>query len=144
MRNLYLLDQYRAWAWERRMGGPGDDRGGAFIVPSEVDRRPLRIVASNGEGWDHVSVSRADRCPTWAEMEQVKRLFFAEGETAMQLHVPSSDHVNNHPYCLHLWRPHDAPIPRPPALMVGVAHLTPEHLARMSSAEIRALRESVA
>jgi hypothetical protein len=52
-------------------------------------------------------------------MEQIKRLFFHAHETAMQLHVPACDHVNHHPYCLHLWRPQDAEIPRPPAAFVG-------------------------
>ena len=52
-------------------------------------------------------------------MEQVKRLFFRDDETAMQLHVQPADHINCHPHCLHLWRPHGVEIPRPPAFMVG-------------------------
>jgi hypothetical protein len=47
-------------------------------------------------------------------MEFIKRKFFADSETAMQLHVPPYDHINRHPYTLHLWRPHDQDIPRPP------------------------------
>lgn len=79
----------------------------------------LKVIASDGYGWDHVSVSCEGRCPTWGEMELIKRLFFKEDETAMQLHVPPQDHVNCHPYCLHLWRPQDAEIPRPPSELVG-------------------------
>lgn len=75
---------------------------------------PLRIIASDGGHWDHVSVSLPDRCPTWEEMERVKRLFFRENETALQYHVPPKDHINQHTNCLHLWRPQVAPIPRPP------------------------------
>lgn len=79
----------------------------------------LRIIATINDGWDHVSVSTQHRCPTWDEMEFVKREFFHPHETAMQLHVPPSDHVNIHPYCLHLWRPNDGrEIPRPPAELV--------------------------
>jgi hypothetical protein len=37
---------------------------GAFRVPGG-----LRVIASDGEGWDHVSVSLPDRCPTWEEMK---------------------------------------------------------------------------
>ena len=92
-----------------------------FWIPSPTDQRPLRTIASSGEGWDHVSVSRDTRCPNWPEMEHVKRLLFRHDETAMQLHVPPSDHVSHHPYCLHLWRPLDREIPRPPAWMVGPA-----------------------
>lgn len=123
MRNLHLLDAYRVTnpkllGWVN--GWAGDDRAGLFIIPSRIDRQPLRVVASNDEGWDHVSVSRATRCPNWIEMEQIAALFFKDDETAMQLHVPAADHVNNHPYCLHWWRPHDAAIPRPPSILVGV------------------------
>ena len=32
MRSLNLLDIFRDHDWENRMGGPGDDRGGAFKV----------------------------------------------------------------------------------------------------------------
>lgn len=100
-------------------GFAGDGTCGAFWVPSPTDHRLMRVIASGGEGWDHVSVSRANRCPNWPEMDHVKRLFFRDDETVMQLHVPSSDHISYHDYCLHLWRPHDAQIPRPPAWMVG-------------------------
>lgn len=94
------------------LGAPIPGQGGAFALWG------LGIIASWVDGWDHVSVSRKDRCPTWDEMETVKRLFFTDDETAMQLHVPPSDHINVHPYCLHLWRPHGAAIPMPPQGMV--------------------------
>jgi hypothetical protein len=79
----------------------------------------MRVIASADEGWDHVSVSRANRCPNWQEMEHVKRLFFKDDETAMQLHVPPSDHISVHPNCLHLWRCQSQPIPMPPKWMVA-------------------------
>jgi hypothetical protein len=82
-----------------RIAGPAGENSGAFRLG------PLFIMVSDGMGWDHVSVSRADRCPTWEEMEFVKRLLFKPEETAMQLHVPESEHINNHSNCLHLWRP---------------------------------------
>ncbi len=119
VRHLALLDAFRDAAWEARMGGSGDDAGGAFKVKSCTDGGELRIIASNGMGWDHVSVSRANRCPNWPEMEQVKRLFFRDHETAMQLHVPVSDHISVHHYCLHMWRPHEGEIPLPPSVMVA-------------------------
>jgi hypothetical protein len=121
MRNLRLLDRYRdtspaTVAW---YGGVGDDTCGAFFVPSPTDRADLKVIASSGDGWDHVSVSRPNRCPNWPEMEHVKRLFFRDDETAMQLHVPPADHISIHPNCLHLWRPQNVDLPRPPGWMVG-------------------------
>lgn len=94
---------------------------GAFLVPcGEVD---LRVIASDGAGWDHVSVSLPDRCPTWNEMLYVRRLFFRGDEWAMELHPPPAQNINNHDYCLHLWRPQQGGIPVPPAWMVGVPGL---------------------
>lgn len=119
MKDLITLDGFRHLPSEFALGGIGDSMGGFFHVPSPLDKKALRVMASSGMGWDHVSVSRAERCPDWTEMEHVKRMFFLDHETAMQLHVPSSDHVNCHPYCLHLWRPHGVEIPRPPSIMVG-------------------------
>jgi hypothetical protein len=74
----------------------------------------LNIVASWGGGWDHVSVSTADRVPTWEEMEQVKRAFFRADEVVMQLHPALNQYKNVHPNCLHLWRPQNETIPLPP------------------------------
>jgi hypothetical protein len=143
MRNLYELDAYRirgeaaldAYGWE------GDDVQGWFVAPSPIDRQPLVIVASATEGWDHVSVSRKNRCPNWQEMEHIAKLFFKDDETAMQLHVPEDQHVNFHPHCLHWWRPMDREIPQPPAIFVGLPGPTPrnqaEALARMKAAGLR-------
>ena len=123
MRNLNELNEFRVTDPDRLAhwgGWAGDETCGFFVVPSCIDRAPLRVIASNGDGWDHVSVSRKTRCPNWEEMEQVAALFFTEHETAMQLHVPRSQHLNLHPYCLHWWRPHAHIIPTPPSSMVAV------------------------
>lgn len=121
MRNLRQLDHCRDSSPEilSLYGWAGNDTCGVFTVLSVVDRAPMRVIASTGGGWDHVSISRKNRCPNWPEMEQVKRLFFNDDEVAMQLHVPAPDHISIHPHCLHLWRPQNIDIPRPPSIMVG-------------------------
>ena len=91
--------------------------GGAFKI--KFGKKTLRVIASIGGDWDHVSVSLSHRCPTWQEMDYVKRIFFRDDETVMQLHVPPADHVNYHNYCLHMWRPQKDEIPRPPSWMVA-------------------------
>jgi len=95
--------------------GWGDHEGGFFYIPD----KKLRIIASKGAGWDHVSVSLETRCPTWDEMELVKRLFFNENEAVFQIHPPVKDYINRMPYCLHLWRPQREAIPLPPTWMIG-------------------------
>lgn len=96
---------------------------GAFFVPTRPGQAPLMVLASDGMGWEHVSVSLPNRCPTWEEMCRVKALFWDDEDAAMQLHPPKADWVNNHSYCLHLWRPVEGAIPLPPALMVGVKEM---------------------
>jgi hypothetical protein len=101
---------------------PGDDFG-AFLIMGPLGAK-LMIIASPGDAhedipWEHVSVSTKDRTPTWREMCFVKDLFWDEEEAVMQLHPPLSDWVNNHNYCLHLWRPMDGNIPLPPSIAVG-------------------------
>lgn len=108
---------------------------GAFVIPAGTafNRGELRVIVSRGGDvwgaeagarWDHVSVSRCDRCPTWQEMCLVKDMFFKPDEVAMQLH-PVAEYINNHPFCLHLWRPLDAEIPLPPSILVGLPELNP-------------------
>jgi len=104
------------------------DTFGAFLVPASKLGAELRILASESRNareefgaeyaWDHVSVSTPARPPSWAEMCFVKRLFWADDETVMQLHVPAGEHINCHPHTLHLWKPQLLTIPRPPRMMV--------------------------
>ncbi len=111
-----LWDQYRVdlHGWQQ------DRCNGALQVPAIVKGgATLRIIVSNGGGWEHVSVSTEGRCPVWAEMEFVKRQMWEADDVVMQLHVAESSHVNHHPYCLHMWRPLYEAIPFPPAWMVG-------------------------
>jgi hypothetical protein len=96
----------------------GNEGGGAWALKSKLDGELVRIIASNEDGWDHVSVSLENRIPTWEEMEMVKRLFFKPHEIAVQFHVPPKDHINVHPHVLHLWRPQREKIPLPPTWMV--------------------------
>ena len=99
--------------------GVGDEHNGLFNIPLRHGQR-VSVIASNGMGWEHVSVSRRDRCPTWDEMCQVKVLFWGEDACVVQYHPPRSEYVNNHPYCLHLWRPIGVELPMPDSIMVGV------------------------
>jgi len=78
----------------------------------------LMMIAAWGDGWDHISVSHRSRTPTWAELEHVRHLLALPDETWMQLHVPKADHINVHDHVLHMWRPQDSAIPRPPHYMV--------------------------
>lgn len=99
------------------------DRFGIFVGAYPDIGRNLRMLASDGNitGWDHVSVSipnQPKRTPSWAEMCWVKSLFWDDEEEVVQFHPKKSQYVNNHPGCLHLWRPVRAQMPTPPRICV--------------------------
>jgi hypothetical protein len=98
---------------------------GCFVLPSPVPGWSLFTIASDEDGWEHVSVHAfsdqrlKQRLPTWTEMMLVKRTFWGNDDVCMQLAPRESDYVNCHPVTLHWWRPIDQEIPTPPSWMVG-------------------------
>lgn len=87
-------------------------QAGAFKFPfKDCD---LLVIATSGDGWDHISVSTEYRRPTWDEMQYIARMFFLSDEVAVQYHVTNDKHINIHPFCLHWWRPHGMNILLPP------------------------------
>jgi hypothetical protein len=102
-----------------RMGStPAFGNNGAFVVRLRHSQL-VNVIASDGMGWEHVSVSRTDRCPTWDEMCQIKAMFWSGEDVVIQYHPAESEYVNHHQYCLHLWRPIGVEFPTPPSIMVG-------------------------
>ncbi len=57
----------------------------------------------DGKRWVHLSIAHAKRLPSCQELKQTKVAFLGNG-FAVQLFAPPSQHVNIHPYALHLWR----------------------------------------
>lgn len=110
---------------------------GAFIVPCRPQRSTLKLIMSDQEGWEHVSVSvhRQNRCPTWEEMCWVKDLVWQPDERVVQFHPPETEYVRAHPYVLHLWKPIGVELPHPPHTMVG--GLTLDENMRLAKEMIR-------
>lgn len=92
----------------------GSDGGCGRLYLHGTKSKPAIVVFSWGQGWEHVSVSYSNRCPTWEEMCRVKEIFWYDSECAVQYHPPKSEYINNHPYCLHLWRKCSADFELPP------------------------------
>ena len=86
--------------------------GSSTATMSKCCRRPSGIAASR-------------RCPSWAEMCWVKDLFFGPSEAVIQIHPRAEDYVDDHPGCLHLWRPTREIQHLPPPILVGVGRKTP-------------------
>src|SRR2546426_11700622 len=55
---------------------------GACVIPSQSFL--LRVIASDGQGWEHVAVSLPHRTPHWHEMCFVKDVFWGGEEVVIQ------------------------------------------------------------
>jgi hypothetical protein len=108
---------YRAEIEQYRSNQPAPSQPGQINGAYRIGY--FAVIASDGQGWEHVSVSLRDRTPTWDEMCIIKDLFWDEHETVIQFHPKKSEYVNRHPYCLHLWKPSKGEIVLPPKWMVG-------------------------
>ena len=121
---------------EFKQQGKKDEAAGIYAIPHpSIDKYLYWIIFSDGEGWEHLSVSlrkvvtrsmvkKVDRCPTWPEMCFVKNMFWKPTEVAVQYHPAMADYVNNHNYVLHVWRSTTQEIPTPPAILVGLTDAT--------------------
>lgn len=114
MKDLTSLKKFRLRDKEKEIYKcNGDSGNGIFKV--FVQGKSFYCVASNGGGWEHVSVHRLNgKMPTWEEMCAVKEMFFEDEEVVVQYHPKKSEYVNIHKSCLHLWRPTLEKLPIPP------------------------------
>jgi len=104
---------------------PSDARygnNGMFHIEN-LRRQLMRAIASDGDGWEHVSVSLPGlkRCPKWKEMAYMKQMFWDKEDLVVQYHPIESEYVNHHPYTLHMWRKCGTNdfCETPPSYMVG-------------------------
>lgn len=95
----------------------------AFYFDPKIE---LQCIISDGEGWEHVSVvaivqgGKFMRAPTWDEMCKVKAKFWDNEDCVIQFHPPKSQYVNNHKYCLHLWREIGVEYKTPLTELIGI------------------------
>lgn len=96
---------------------------GLFVVPLS-NRTKATVIASDGEGWEHASVvitsDGKQRTATWYEMCKIKEMFWSDDETVVQFHPKKTEYVNNHKYCLHLWKQVGVEIQLPNSILIGI------------------------
>jgi len=81
----------------------------------------FRVIASDGYGWEHVSISliKSNALPTWADMCLIKNIFWSKNDTVIQYHPAEKDYINLEENTLHLWRPTRQALPTPPSYLIG-------------------------
>ena len=67
-----------------------------------------------------VSLVPDTQTPSWEDMCYIKDLFWSEDDWVQQFHPAKDDYVDEHPHCLHMWRPIGKEFPTPPAILVGL------------------------
>lgn len=92
---------------------------GGFTVEPITNKR-LNFKFTKTHGWEHLSVSMPNKCPSWEQMCFIKDQFWRDDEACVEYHPKKEDYVNNHKYCLHIWRPYEVELPTPPSIMVGI------------------------
>lgn len=108
-------------------GNLGSDKSygncGAFMIPHNGIY--IATISSDEIGWEHVSVTikrkngaQIQRVPSWDEMCFVKDTFWDDEDTVIQFHPKKSKYINNHQYCLHLWRSDKTDLLIPPRMMI--------------------------
>lgn len=104
----------------------------AFKVPEEFrvsnnsfefkkDSITYFCSVEDSDSWEHVAVTiHLPRAPTWQEMTVAKNTFWDAGDVVMQFHPAHEEYINNHVFCLHLFRPIGIYFPAPPAIIEGL------------------------
>jgi hypothetical protein len=81
-----------------------DPRVGLFYLSIDgVHVISSALVEEDGKRWQHVSLSRHERLPSWEDVRRVKDLFIGKDKLAIQVLPREADYYNYHPHCLHLW-----------------------------------------
>ena len=105
------------------------------VIYDKKTRVKLNFIMSWSAGWEHCSVSITDRykrCPSWEQMCFIKNSFWNEDECCVEYHPAKKDYVNNHNYCLYIWKPIDKELPTPPSIMVGIkGNYSPEEITEL-------------
>lgn len=90
---------------------------GHFEIPI-IKKVRMKVIASDGGGWDHVSVSLKTRIANYYEMKKIRRLFWGDDDIVVEYHMGETNHVNIHKHVLHLWRCQVGKFPTPPRIFV--------------------------
>jgi hypothetical protein len=80
--------------------------GGGFVWDN--NKRMLRVIASimeydDDKEWLHLSMSHRRRMPTYDDLAYLKKHWAGDDRKCIMVFPPKSEHVNIHPYCLHLF-----------------------------------------
>lgn len=71
-----------------------DPYGMSVIITGEIH---------DGKKWLHISFAKPDAMPTYYDIQRVKENYLGKDRKAIMVFPEEKNHVNIHPYCLHLF-----------------------------------------
>lgn len=116
-RRLRDLDPSIRWQSPRVMPTMGD---GSWYIDEDVPAEFRRMIFTYGptaewimqseqddwppdaQMWLHASISRPHEIPTYDDLARMHQAVWPDG-WSYQVFAPASEHVNIHPFALHLW-----------------------------------------
>lgn len=91
----------KAWSLPMEFGPDG------WLFLSIVEDKKIIVtygaVGDSAGPWLHASVSRPNRMPDYQDLVDLHFAVWGPEGWAYQVFAPQGDHVNIHPYALHLW-----------------------------------------
>lgn len=102
----HKLDRVKSHGWhdEGPMSLPGTP-----VIAKRYTKGECRVLITlepqqrKGAPKLHLSISCADRYPTWEEIKDARYSLLPMGLTFAQILPPLHEFVNVHPNCFHLW-----------------------------------------
>lgn len=97
----------RDWQPPEPFGPDGWRMAAAELHPIGIPVSSVIVTCSPMPGHDgdivHASIAHLQHMPTYDELVLLHRAVWGRTGWACQLFVPSPEHVNIHPFALHLW-----------------------------------------
>lgn len=78
-------------------------KGECRVLVSRENHGSSIIGAPGGKLRYHLSISCANRYPTWEEIKDARYCLLPLGLTFAQILPPPNEYTNIHPNCFHLW-----------------------------------------
>lgn len=84
---------------------PGELANGGWFVSTDGLKVCAAVELFDYKMYEHISLSRRDRDPSYFDLKRVKDLFVGASRMAVMVFPEATKHYNYHPHCLHLFSP---------------------------------------
>lgn len=82
---------------------PHGSDGWSLLHSNGIQSIVITCASRDGIEWIHASMTGINDTPSYAKMCELHRAVWGDRGYSYEIHPPRSQHVNIHPYALHLW-----------------------------------------